>query len=238
MFKKLQFLDTDRIIGRKIKIIAMLKFSEELLLLALDENSGTLRAMPEKLFGLVLAGAVLCELAFAKRIGATEDCVFVSDPAPMGDFVCDDALSALSAMGGKASTADALSEISLRSDSYIASILNALVSRGVLAKHGERLLWIFDRKRYTLSSDSDLRAVKQRISRIVRNPDSVPSGHDVILVSLMDSAGLADSVFSPDEIKKFSPRIRAVAKMDLIARSLSETIARLHRAVINAIARI
>ena len=216
----------------------MLKFSEELALLALDDKSGALRPMPERLFALVLAGAVLCELAFAKRIGASSDSVFLLSEESMGDSVCDDALGVLRNMGKAVPTAEALSEISAHVDFYISNIFSSLVSRGVLEKRGEKFLWIFRREKYSLASDSDLTAVKVRIERIIKNPESVPSGHDVIIISLMDCAGLSDSIFTRDELKTCSKRIRDVSKMDLIARSLSDTIARLHRAILDVIARI
>ena len=141
-------------------------------------------------------------------------------------------------MGKAVPTAEALSEISAHVDFYISNIFSSLVSRGVLEKRGEKFLWIFRREKYSLASDSDLTAVKVRIERIIKNPESVPSGHDVIIISLMDCAGLSDSIFTRDELKTCSKRIRDVSKMDLIARSLSDTIARLHRAILDVIARI
>ena len=46
----------------------MLRFSEEVLLLALDEKTGRLHPLPERAIEFALAGAVLAELAAAKRI--------------------------------------------------------------------------------------------------------------------------------------------------------------------------
>jgi len=117
-------------------------------------------------------------------------------------------------------------------------ILLQLVKRGILQHKGRKFLWVSKRETHSPLVGADLNDVKSRIRAVVENPQAIPAWHDVIIISLMNCAGLSDSVFTPEQLDIYSDRIAAISKMDLLACALSGTIARLHRAIVDTIAEI
>ena len=70
----------------------MLTFSEEALLLLLDEEEGIFQSVGKNTLELAMAGAVLMDLAFADRIDTDLERMMVIDRAPTGDPLLDDVL--------------------------------------------------------------------------------------------------------------------------------------------------
>ncbi|MDE0305870.1 MAG: GPP34 family phosphoprotein [Albidovulum sp.] len=71
----------------------MFTFREEILLLALDFDTGWLNAdLPGRHTGTALGGAILMHLAHADRVDADVRNLFVVRPEPLGEPVLDDGL--------------------------------------------------------------------------------------------------------------------------------------------------
>ena len=71
----------------------MLSFAEEIVLLLLDDASGEFAPLPQSVFGIVVAGAALMDLALRNRIDTDLEKLVVVDPTPTGDDILDDALA-------------------------------------------------------------------------------------------------------------------------------------------------
>ena len=67
----------------------MLRFSEEMLLLLLDDKGREFADIPMLSFKYALAGAVLMDLTMESRIDTDENRLFVTDPTPLGDELLD-----------------------------------------------------------------------------------------------------------------------------------------------------
>ena len=67
----------------------MLAFSEELLVLLLEDEHGTLIPIPRTTIECALAGAVLMDLAFANRIDTDLETLTVTDRTPTGNLILD-----------------------------------------------------------------------------------------------------------------------------------------------------
>ncbi len=84
----------------------MIRIVEEVLLLVLDEEHGDLSAaFPSGVLDVVVAGAVLMELALEGRIDTDLDRLFVTDATPLDDDLLDPTLAAI-AESGKDRSAD------------------------------------------------------------------------------------------------------------------------------------
>ena len=70
----------------------MLSFAEEIVLLLLDEAEGTFVPVPESVFGVVVVGAALMDLAIRNRVDADLEQLMVVDGTPLGDDILDDVL--------------------------------------------------------------------------------------------------------------------------------------------------
>lgn len=70
----------------------MLSLSEEILLLAFDNESGRPLPLPERALDIALAAAVVMGLHNEKRIEVAPPTVSVADPSPTGDRIFDEIL--------------------------------------------------------------------------------------------------------------------------------------------------
>ena len=71
----------------------MLRFSEEVLLLLLNDNGGKFIDVPAPSLDGALAGAVLMDLAMENRVDTDPERLFVVDPTPLDDDLLDPTLA-------------------------------------------------------------------------------------------------------------------------------------------------
>ncbi len=75
----------------------VLTFSEEMLVLLLEDGRGTPIPFPRTNIKCALAGAVLMDLAFANRIDTDLETLVVIDRTPTGNFMLDRTLAKIGA---------------------------------------------------------------------------------------------------------------------------------------------
>lgn len=197
----------------------MLSFAEEILLLALDDESGGFVPLPANALDFALTSAVLMELAQAGRIDTDlEQLVVVSDE-PLGDPVLDPILAAIARSKETYNAQRWVSVLAQEATPIRERALDKLVERGILRREKHKLLWVLGKRRYPVVDSTEQREVKLRILGIVLS-DEIPDPRDVVIIALADACRLFDEVLSPRELKSARPRIEQVAKMDLIGQAL------------------
>jgi golgi phosphoprotein 3 len=208
-----------------------LTYSEQILLLAWDEQAGTLRALPELAIRYALAGAVLLELALAGRIDMDPERLHLVDAQPTGDPLLDDILRRMGATGeDRQGTADWLNTLAWQTPDLQQLTLQRLVDKGVLRIEDQRILWVFTSHHYQVADDRGLRGLRLRLQTLI-DSDEIPDPDEAVLVALVDAFGLFDELFSPDELTRRRPRIEAITRLDLIGREVTRTLRQVVRAV-------
>ena len=137
----------------------MLTFSEEVLLLLLDEREGIFLSVGKNTLELAMAGAVLMELAFAGRIDTDLERLVVIDRAPTGNPMLDDVLELMAKREEINNTREWIETLAIEKTASIQEqALASLVERGTLRREEKRLfqetiehLWIFRSPRYFLT---------------------------------------------------------------------------------------
>ncbi len=214
----------------------MLRFAEEIQLLALDEKTGRLHPLPERALEFALAGAVLMELAFLGRLDTDATQLTVMDTSPTGDAVLDEALKALPKNEPKLTIQKALARVALKAELVQKLLFESLVRKGVLGKHEQKFLWMMSERRYPVMDNREEREVRGRIRDVVLDPDAIPDPRDVVLVGLMDACDLNRVVFLAEELDLAGPRIKQIAKMDFIVQTIAKDIAEIQQAILEVIA--
>jgi Golgi phosphoprotein 3 (GPP34) len=117
--------------------------ADELLLISYDDDGVARAGSPALDYGL--AGALLMELALARRIDVTDKRVIVTDPAPTGDALADDALTRIGADAKKHTPQEWVTRLSkgLRERA-----LDRMVKAGVLRRDKEKVLWVISHTIY------------------------------------------------------------------------------------------
>jgi len=214
----------------------VLRFAEEVLLLALDDKTGRLHPLPERALEFALAGAVLAELVSAKRITTDAVKLTVKDASPTGDAVLDAALSFLPRDEPTMTLQKALARLALKADKFKPLLYANLVQKGILQQQDKKFLWALRERRYPVIDDREEREARTRIRDIVLNPTAMPSPQDVVLIGLMDACDLDGFIFTPEELERSAERIKEICTRDSIVSALTKAIGEMQQAILDVIA--
>ena len=208
----------------------MLTIAEEILLLVLDEETGSVQdRIPVHSLRHAVSGALLMELALHDRIDTDLQQFFVISPEPLGEPVLDRTLARIVAEGGNRPTSHWVGVFAEDYDSLQPQLLDRLVERGILARREGRLLWVFGSRRYPVVEGRPLRDIKRRIMEVLLS-DIVPDPRDVVIICLADACALWHSLIHPRELAGMEPRIAQIVRLDLIGQSVTRTIRELQDA--------
>jgi hypothetical protein len=201
----------------------MLTIAEEILLLVLDDESGTFINEPDVHVGYAVAGALLMDLALAHRIDADNQKLFVVSDKPTGDPIQDSILARIVASDEVHDAGYWVGELGRNSGDLRDGLLNRLVERGILKEVDEKVLWVFETRRYPMIDGTEEREVKRRIMDVLFS-DSTPEQSDVVIICLADACNLIEQLMSERELRSVEPRIDEIVKMDVIGLAVANTI--------------
>lgn len=207
----------------------MLRFSEEILLLILDDESGEFVHVPEWSLRCALAGAALMDLAFENRIDSDPEQLVLIDPTPVGDMLIDPILADIAEA---TEVFDARHWIERAAAEHAYAIrdrsLDRLIERGILHRRDDRVLWVFRSRRYPTVDGEVEREVKMRIMSILLS-DEIPHPRDVVIICLADACGIFRAMLSQEQLVAAGARLAQVRKMDLIGQAVTAAIADIDR---------
>ena len=211
----------------------MLTFSEEVMVLLLHDEDGAFMPVPGASLSFALAGAVLMDLSFARRIDTLPERLVVHDATPTGEPVLDHTLTSLAE---HAPERDTRTWVKVLSEGDAARIreqsLQSLVARGMLALRERSFLYVFRPLSRPKAVSKSEREVKLRIGNVLFS-DAIPNPRDVALVCLADACDLLSHIFSGRDMGQYRPRIDQLRKMDLISREFAGAITEILRAVMS-----
>lgn len=210
-----------------------LTLAEELLLVALDDESGSVLNLPPLALELGLAAAIVGELTLEGRIDTDPSKLFVTSKAPLGDSILDEALADIASEPKQLSSELWLRRLAEEGPVLRERITQRLVGRGVLQSVEKRLLWVFRTRVYPPTSGIEEQEVKNRIMTLLNN-DDIPSPRDALLIGLLRATGIFDVLLSEQEHSRLRNRIDSLANLEEIGRSLNQTVAALQVALASA----
>lgn len=210
-----------------------LRFSEEIVLLALDDRSGKLRPLPDRALDLAVSGALLMELAFANRVDTDDKLLHILDRSPTGDALLDAVLSRLPTEEN-ATIRHALSRVATDAPELREKLFDDLIAKGILKREEHRLFFVLKERCYPVVDDTEEKEVVARIRDVIIH-NTLPDPKDVVLICLMDACDLSGTVFSEEELDQHRDRIREVARMDFIGQALARAIQEIQEAILETI---
>ena len=209
----------------------MLKFAEEILLLLLNEEQGDLAPVlsPYSL-NVVLAGAVLMDLALEDRIDTDLKQLTLVDPTPLEDDLIDPTLADIAQESQTRDIDFWITHTAKRGDEIREKALARLVERGILEAEAEGI-FLFSRKvsrsrRYPTRDGKTVEEVQLRVMRTIFS-DDIPDPHDIVIICLADACGVFRSILSKEELAEVQERIDLISQLDLIGRSVVEALRQL-----------
>ena len=202
----------------------MLTLLEEVVLLAVDDESGELCSARECWTEYALAAAVLFDMALAGRIDTDTERVIITNSAPAGDAIVDDLLEAMAAQPEQTTVQQWIEEFVRRGADFEGRALEALEARGILRHEKTKRLWIIDVERFPLLDPQAQQFVRQRLRRAILT-DEIPETRDIMLVSLVEACGLLGEIVSQEEMAQRQERIETLCGLETISRKVRAAIA-------------
>ena len=206
----------------------MLRSAEELFLLFLDENTGSLVALPRQTLDIALAGSVLMDLQLEGRIDSDLNTVTVVDSTPVGDDLLDPVLLTVANSEEVRDPLYWVQTVAESADEIRDRVIARLVDRKILAEVEEDgVLALTDnvaRSRRYPSEDGSVRdEIRLRIMRVLFS-DAIPDPAEVVLIGLAHAAGLFRRILTPPELKEARKRILLLGHMDLIGQAVNRLV--------------
>ena len=200
-----------------------LTFVEEILLLLLDDDSGLMKRVAPNVMELLLAGAILMDLALRGRLDCDLQRLVVVDSTPVGEEILDGPLAEIAEAADEADARTWVVRLSARSKQVQEAALARLVERGILRVEDRSFLWVFGSRRYPMVDDREEREVKLRILDVLLS-DRIPAPRDVALICLADASNAFQVILSAQELRHAAARIELVRGFDLIGQAMGRAI--------------
>lgn len=208
----------------------MLQLAEQLFLLALNEGKGNVSSSALLRYGL--AGGLLADLALAGRISFADGRVSVHDTEPTGDPALDAVLHALDEAGRERKLTYWLKELASRPFRDLPA--NRLVERGILRKEKKCFLWAASIETPP-EEGAPIRYQIKRDLRAVVLAGQPPEPQQIVLLSLIRSCWMLNRVFTKDERKAATRRIRELIREDPIGQSIARALKEIEEAAAAAV---
>ena len=206
--------------------------ADEVALLAYDED-GSAHGMGAHL-DVGLAGALLLELALARRIDVADGHVTVVDPAPTGDPLTD---AALGRIAGDPKARRPKDWVNRLAKGARVAVLDRLVAAGVLARETGTTLWVFPRTRYPASSAVQPPAetdARQRMHAAVTG-DGPVEPRTAALCALVSALGWERRIFPDLPHRQVTARLKQIRQAAWPAEAVRQAIEEVQAAVTAAV---
>ena len=208
----------------------MLTLPEEVILLVLDDESGSLLPIPQRTLDSALAAGALMELSLRERVDSDLDSLWIVDSTPIGEPYLDRLLEWLAESEVQQDAEAWIQRMSEESGAIQEAALARLVERGVLREEEKRFLWMFESRRYPIIDGKEEREVKLRIMGVLFS-EEIPDPRDVALISLVDACRLFEELLGARELARVRDRIAVVRKLDLIGLAMQAKVREIERIV-------
>lgn len=201
-----------------------MRIVEEIILLMVDTEEGDLMpSLSQQSRDIVIAGAVLTELALENRIDTDPERLILADAAPLDDELLDPTLQDIAEESAIRDAAYWITRTAARSATILHQSLERLTAAGVLklASDGSHSLseLVTLARLYPASANFDVDEVHTRIMRVLFT-DEIPHPRDVVIVGLASAAGILKRLLSQEELQLVQKRIRVVERLDLLGRNV------------------
>lgn len=192
---------------------------EELLLLALHDEKGSVIPAAAPVLNGALIGAVLMELGLLGRLRENPDGTVEADPTPTGNPILDEVSLWISQADRPRMPSYWVGRLAGRMPRLKDRLLEQLVAKGILERRERRILWIFPSRSFTLADAAAEQQVRNRIRSVVLDGQE-PDQRTAALIGLIRACNLIDELFAPHERPQAHRRIGELTSEEAVHTGL------------------
>ncbi len=216
-----------------------LTLSEQLLLLALKDEKGTVVSKAGIALDFGLAGALLLEMTVSGRINIRDGKLIVQNATPSGDPLIDEVLAILTAKKGKLKPMKYwVPRLASKMKKLRHKIADRLVLSGILKREKKRILGIFPSVRYPTQNPLPELEVREQLKHTVLQGNS-PSAETRMILNLVKACDLSDEVFGKAMRKQVKARFKELEKepgdSEAVGKAISEAVQAVQAAIMISI---
>jgi golgi phosphoprotein 3 len=202
--------------------MTILSISEELLILCISNDKGSISNSAKSVLPYGLAGAVLADLALISKIQIKDDRLFLSGLIPTGEALSDEIMSALYNEKKPRKLKHWVDNLGHKHN--IKSVAKRLVERNVIRIEQKHYLWVIPYELYPQQDASAKYWVKQHLRSIVLAGEKAESA-DIALLSLLRACRLLSLVFTHDEYKAAEKQVNELTKGEVFGEAVAKVLA-------------
>lgn len=202
----------------------MLALFEEMFLLCIHEEKGTVIASKDNDLRYGLGGAVLAELALIGKINLKDNQRLVLlDATPTEDDILTEALETIATSEKERKTGYWINVFSEKPDKLRKRLAKRLIEKGVVIEEDGRLQWVIPAAISPEQSASAKYIMKNRI-RDLTLASAQAELREIALLSLVKASNLLDVIFIKDERKLADRRIHELVVAEALKNPAMQTI--------------
>jgi golgi phosphoprotein 3 len=201
----------------------MRTLAEDLLLLALDDDKGSVSWQRSDALSHGLGGALLMDLALHDRIDTPDKKVVLTNSSPIGDEVLDAALETIRSSDRPRDAKHWVNKLGGRKG-LRKQLARRLVQRGILREQEHTFLWVFHHQSFPTSDPDPESELRGRLRDVVLT-GAEPDVRTLLLLSLVKACSLTDSLFAKEERKQAKRRIEELVDDEQLGRAVGGAIA-------------
>ena len=200
----------------------MLTLSEQLLLLGLNDEKGSVVFSASTALPYGLAGAILLELFFMNRISIKDNKVKLQNADKTNNEILDDALKLIRSSKKQRDTKYWIQLFQSKLKKLQERLAEQLVAKKVLSREAHSFMWLINYNRYPTHNELPEQNVRERIKSIVLKR-AEPTDEEVSLISLIKVCELTNEIFEKSERKKAKAQIEKIVAKQSVSSAISST---------------
>jgi len=203
----------------------MLSLAEELLLLALDDEKGTIPGSAQQALAYGLPAAGLVDLLLAGRLVMGEKKrVTVAEATPTGDDILDEMLAQIERSKRAKGIGDWVKGFGNGGIKKLRERLeNRLVESGVLRVEEGRFLRLFHWHHYPTVDGAPEAKAREKLRRVLLEGND-PDARTAILISLARTCDLLHPLFQKEEKKRADERAKEIGKGEFMGEAVAKAL--------------
>ncbi len=200
------------------------------MLLSIDDNKGHVIFSLSTTLPYGLAGAILFDLHFEKKIDFVQNKVKLIDKTPIGDEILDVALKLISEDEKHNEMQFWVEKLYQKIDNLKKRIINKLVSANILKYEKDKILWFIPIEKYPTNNPLPEINLRLELRGIVLD-GLKPSQDDIALISLIYSCNLVEEIFTKEEIRQAEQIIKDMVDSENVGQIIRDSIRNMMLAV-------
>jgi Golgi phosphoprotein 3 len=212
-----------------------LSLAEELLLLALNDEKGTVLMAGSMGLPYGLAGALLVELVEAGFLRIEGKTLVAARAGSARDEILDEVLGVIRSAKRTRDTKYWVGKIGRSAGKIRRKLADRLVDKRILQKEEHRLLLIFPTKRYPQTDPMPEYGIRERVRQALRGM-TPPDERTAALISLVHACELTGMLFDKGERREAKRRAKEIGASQPVGSAVARVIEAAKAAVVAAAA--